>query len=110
MSHSSSMHAIYLMLANSTLQCAIDMFMCVTDSQSLNRNKKHPKSTAQTEVNSNFLPLNNGNYDKPRNLAEEMYKNITGISFASVSSDQHTVLSEIEAAEMLGNCVIDFQI
>ncbi|TYI17176.1 hypothetical protein ES332_A07G005700v1 [Gossypium tomentosum] len=87
-----------------------DSVAITEDSQSLNRNKEHTKSTTQTEVNSNFLPLNNGNYDKPRKLAEEMYKNITSISFASVSSDQHTVLSEIETAEMLGNCVIDFQI
>ncbi|KAK5817152.1 hypothetical protein PVK06_022075 [Gossypium arboreum] len=87
-----------------------DSVAITEDSQSLNRNKEHTKSTTQTEVNSNFLPLNNGNYDKPQKLAEEMYKNITSISFASVSSDQHTVLSEIETAEMLGNCVIDFQI
>lgn len=87
-----------------------DSVAVTEDSQSLNRNKEHTKSTTQTEVNSNFLPLNNGNYDKPRKLAEEMYKNITSISFASVSSDQHKLLSEIEAAEMRGNCVIDFQI
>ncbi|GMI89477.1 hypothetical protein HRI_002617000 [Hibiscus trionum] len=78
------------------------------DSQPLNDDKEHTKSTTQTKVNSNSP--NDGNYDKPKKLAEEIYKNITDISFASVRSDQHTVLSEIEAAEILGNCVIDFQI
>ncbi|XP_039066223.1 proteinaceous RNase P 1, chloroplastic/mitochondrial-like [Hibiscus syriacus] len=79
------------------------------DSQPLN-DKEHAKTTTQTKVNSNSPPLNDGNYDKLEKLAEEIYKNITDISFASVCSDQYTVLSEIEAAENLGNCVIDFQI
>ncbi|KAK8523171.1 hypothetical protein V6N12_047701 [Hibiscus sabdariffa] len=72
------------------------------DSQLLNDDKEHAKSTTQIKVNSNSPPLNNGNYDKPKKLAEEIYKNITDISFASVCSYQYTVLSEIEAAESLG--------
>ncbi|XVE98154.1 hypothetical protein REPUB_Repub03eG0081000 [Reevesia pubescens] len=84
-------------------------FSCVTDLQSLDP-KECGMSTTQTKVNTNSLPLNDGNHDKLQKPTEEIYKNIRDILSASVSSDQYTILSEIEAAEMLGNCVIDFQI
>ncbi|XVF34854.1 hypothetical protein REPUB_Repub18cG0094400 [Reevesia pubescens] len=80
------------------------------DLQPLDLKKECGRSTTQSKVNTNSLPLNDGNHDKPQKPTEEIYKNIRDILSASVSSDQCTVLSEIEAAEMLGNCVIDFQI
>ena len=83
---------------------------CVADLQPLDHNKECPRSTIQTEVNTNTLQLNDGNHDKPKKSTREIYNNIRDIMSASVASDQYTVLSEIEAAEMLGNCVIDFQI
>ncbi|XWS69900.1 hypothetical protein CRYUN_Cryun03dG0003300 [Craigia yunnanensis] len=85
-------------------------FSCVADLQPLDHNKECPRSTIQTEVNTNTLPLNDGNHDKPKKPTKEIYNNIRDIVSASIASDQYTVLSEIEAAEMLGNCVIDFQI
>ncbi|KAK6248547.1 hypothetical protein QUC31_020112 [Theobroma cacao] len=85
-------------------------FSCVTDLQPLDRNKECARPTIQTEVNTNSLSLKDGNHDKPQKHTEEIYKNIRDILSVPVPSDQCTVLSEIEAAEMLGNCVIDFQI
>ena len=39
-----------------------------------------------------------------------MYKNLKNILSASVLSNHQSVLSKIEAAEELGDCVIDFEI
>lgn len=41
----------------------------------------------------------------------EIYKNLREILLASVCSNNHdTILQQIEAAEMFGNCILDFQI
>ncbi|OMO87980.1 hypothetical protein CCACVL1_08621 [Corchorus capsularis] len=77
----------------------------VSDLQPLDHNKECARSTTQTEVNTNSLPQNDGNHDQPKKPTEEIYKKIRVIlSGASVSSDQCTILSKIEAAEILGNC------
>lgn len=41
---------------------------------------------------------------------QEFYKNIRDICLAPVSSDNNSILAEIEAAELTGGCTIDFQI
>ncbi|XVE70434.1 hypothetical protein DITRI_Ditri10aG0072400 [Diplodiscus trichospermus] len=85
-------------------------FSCLTDLQHLDHKKEFARSTTQIEINETTLPLNDGNHEKPQKPTKEIYNNIRDILSASIPSDQCTILSEIEAAEMIGNCVIDFQI
>uniref|UniRef100_A0A2P2QL61 PRORP domain-containing protein n=1 Tax=Rhizophora mucronata TaxID=61149 RepID=A0A2P2QL61_RHIMU len=51
-----------------------------------------------------------GNHKGTKNSPQEDYKNLINILTASGFQYHRTVLLEIEAAEKLGDCVIDFQI
>lgn len=44
------------------------------------------------------------------NSPQEVYKNLRNVLLASGFTERRTILQEIEAAEKLGGCVIDFQI
>ncbi|KAK7398955.1 hypothetical protein VNO78_10129 [Psophocarpus tetragonolobus] len=51
------------------------------------------------------------NHKEKRETPQELYKNIRANFLASVSSDKNnSILSNIEAAELIGGCTIDFQI
>ncbi|XP_057420057.1 proteinaceous RNase P 1, chloroplastic/mitochondrial-like [Lotus japonicus] len=50
------------------------------------------------------------NHREMKETPQEFYKNIRDICLAPVSSDNNSILAEIEAAELTGGCTIDFQI
>lgn len=62
----------------------------------------------QTETKSQ--PLNNGKQKYYSREPEEIYKNLRDILSGSARSDSQPLLAEIEQAEKLGGCTIDFQI
>ncbi|KAI4347109.1 hypothetical protein L6164_007955 [Bauhinia variegata] len=81
------------------------------------------QETSTSKVNSKLLEdeecarsvktiehLNHGNHEEMRDTPQEKHKNLRNIFSASVFSDHRTLLSEIEAAELLAGCTIDFQI
>ncbi|KAG5135649.1 hypothetical protein JHK82_020380 [Glycine max] len=51
------------------------------------------------------------NHKEKKETPQELYKNVRDIFLESVSSDKNnSILSDIEAAELIGGCTIDFQI
>jgi hypothetical protein len=55
--------------------------------------------------------LSHANPENTKSPSQEIYKSLRDILSESVhSNDNHTILPQIEAAEMFGNCIIDFQI
>lgn len=81
-----------------------------TESQYLHSNKRLVRSDTQTQIQKDQSPSNQRNQDRSKAPPQEIYRNLRNILSASIFSTNSTVLSEIEAAEKLGNCVIDFQI
>ncbi|XP_065851405.1 proteinaceous RNase P 1, chloroplastic/mitochondrial-like isoform X3 [Euphorbia lathyris] len=75
--------------------------------QSTNRSNGQARSTAQTRGKRKQEALKPGSHKKSQNSPEEVHDNLI---VSSGFKDHCTVLSEIEAAEKLGGCVIDFQI
>lgn len=72
--------------------------------------KQEARSTTPDEVRTMSHLSNDstsGNTEKP---TPKVYESLRNIHSASVLSNHRTILSEIEAAEKLGECVIDFQI
>ncbi|KAG6723642.1 hypothetical protein I3842_03G218200 [Carya illinoinensis] len=79
------------------------------ETRSLQRNKGHARSAAQTDVKIKSQPSDAKRENK--SPTQEIYKNLREILLASACSNNHdTILQQIEAAEMYGNCVLDFQI
>lgn len=79
--------------------------MYKAESQYLHCDKRWLRSDIQERS-----PPNHRNQEKSKTPPQEMYRNLRNILSASIFSTHSTVLSEIEAAEKLGNCIIDFQI
>jgi len=51
------------------------------------------------------------NHEEKREKSQELYKSVRDIFLGPVSSDNNnSILSDIEAAESIGGCTIDFQI
>ncbi|RDX99410.1 Proteinaceous RNase P 1, chloroplastic/mitochondrial, partial [Mucuna pruriens] len=51
------------------------------------------------------------NHEEKKETSHKLYKNVRDIFLTSVSSDtNNSILSNIEAAELIGGCTIDFQI
>lgn len=72
---------------------------------------EHSTHESSTALKVTRVAKNDGNPEKLKRPTEEIYESIKDIVSASMSSDyQTTTLSKIEAAEMMGCCVIDFQI
>ncbi|WCJ42493.1 proteinaceous RNase P 1 [Euphorbia peplus] len=78
--------------------------------QSTNRSNGQARPTTRTRVKRRQEKLKHGSHKKLKDSPGEVYENIRDILITSRSTDQCTVLSEIEAAEKLGGCAIDFQI
>ncbi|KAL4651955.1 hypothetical protein ACB092_01G198100 [Castanea dentata] len=77
------------------------------ESQSLQCKKGHSRSSAGTEVKSQ---PNHANLENAKSQSQEIYKNLRDILSASLCLNHQTILPQLEAAEMFGNCIIDFQI
>ncbi|CAL1414390.1 unnamed protein product [Linum trigynum] len=72
---------------------------------------KHEGSTIQTRDRPRpALVTRSNSKDTQHNNHREVHKNLTKILSTSGFQDHSTVLSQIETAEKLGNCIIDFQI
>ncbi|CBI28050.3 unnamed protein product, partial [Vitis vinifera] len=72
--------------------------------------KRRVRSDTQTEIHKELSSSNHRNQEKSKAPPQEIYRNLRNILSASIFPTHSTVLSEIEAAEKLGNCIIDFQI
>lgn len=78
--------------------------------QALEHNKGQARSTTPTEVEIKSHSSNDSTSVKKEKPAQKLCKNLRNILSASVLSNNQSILSEIEAAEKLGDCVIDFEI
>ncbi|CAK7337420.1 unnamed protein product [Dovyalis caffra] len=99
--------AVVVDIRSLVLQVGLESY--VTGSQSVGHSKKQARSTVQTGVAikpEHFKHSISENVGKPL----QDYKNLRNILAASGFPDHRTVRLEIEAAEELGDCVIDFQI
>ncbi|XP_038710506.1 proteinaceous RNase P 1, chloroplastic/mitochondrial-like isoform X2 [Tripterygium wilfordii] len=72
--------------------------------------ERRRSSSSETKTIINSRAADHGIGNDRQSSPEEFYKNIRSLLSQSVLPNQNTVLSEIEAAEERGNCVIDFQI
>ncbi|KAF7153076.1 hypothetical protein RHSIM_Rhsim01G0100400 [Rhododendron simsii] len=82
------------------------------ESQSPVYNKGSESSVAPTKTEAMPILLNDGNKNTDGDSKDEFYKSIRNILsplMPSISKDP-TILPQIEAAEKLGGCVIDFEI
>lgn len=68
----------------------------------------HSWTVVETDAKSQ--PFNNGNPKSASQPPEEIYKNLKVVLSGSMISDDHSILKEIERAEKLAGCTIDFQI
>ncbi|XP_057969725.1 proteinaceous RNase P 1, chloroplastic/mitochondrial-like isoform X2 [Malania oleifera] len=66
--------------------------------------KIQPKSGAKPSL------ANYGNQENTKTSPQELYRNLRDVLSDSLPSNHHTILFDIEAAEEVGSCVIDFQI
>lgn len=80
------------------------------ESQYPRYDKRRVRSDTQTEIHKERSSSNHRNQEKSKAPPQEIYRNLRNILSASIFPTHSTVLSEIEAAEKLGNCIIDFQI
>ncbi|GAV78428.1 RNase_Zc3h12a domain-containing protein/PPR_3 domain-containing protein [Cephalotus follicularis] len=89
-------------------------WLCITRANSREARKdstnKPEGSTTQPEAKIKSQPLNCSNHENTPNPCQETYKSLRDTLSESAFSDHCSIVSEIEAAEKLGNCVIDFQI
>ncbi|KAJ8562485.1 hypothetical protein K7X08_011776 [Anisodus acutangulus] len=51
-----------------------------------------------------------GSHGRGKEAPEEIYRSLKNISQPSITSDDCSILPELEAAEELGSCIVDFQI
>lgn len=84
--------------------------MCKAVSKSLQNDKRWARADVQTEIHKQQPPANDRHQERSEAPPQDIYRNLRNILSASMLPNQSTVLSEIEAAEKLGNCIIDFQI
>ncbi|CAN1126027.1 hypothetical protein LINPERHAP2_LOCUS3193 [Linum perenne] len=68
------------------------------------------RSSMQTGRKTNAARISSSNSFDPQNNCREDFKKVKEIPPDSSFNDHSTVLSQIEIAEELGNCTIDFQI
>ncbi|KAL5572640.1 hypothetical protein UlMin_022237 [Ulmus minor] len=78
------------------------------DLQPHRHNKRIARSAIQTEVKSE--PYNNGKHKDTTPHPQEIYKNLKDILSETMNSNHSSILQQIESAEKLGGCTIDFQI
>ncbi|KAK9130917.1 hypothetical protein Sjap_011404 [Stephania japonica] len=95
------------------------MWLCVTRASRKRRDAEESKRKEQAETDDllrtkmKLLLSGHGNSGMaPQTIRrhKELYRNLRNIMFDSVPSNHQTLLSDIEAAEKLGGCIIDFQI
>lgn len=55
-------------------------------------------------------PVNGVKHENTKHQPQEIYKNLRDIMSGSTMLDNLSILPEIETAEKLGGCTIDFQI
>lgn len=80
------------------------------DSQSVDHsNDKQAMSPMQNSLKEK-QEYNQCSLEVLSNSPQEVYKNLRNVLLASGFTERRTILQEIEAAEKLGGCVIDFQI
>ncbi|XP_059634957.1 proteinaceous RNase P 1, chloroplastic/mitochondrial-like [Cornus florida] len=79
-------------------------------SQFPHHEKGHANSDAETRTQDILPPHNIGNHKNTKHPPQEIYRNLRNILSTSIFSNHSTIVSEIEAAEEHGSCVIDFQI
>jgi len=91
--------------STSTLTDCVHLYYI--ESQSLQCKKGHSRSSAETEVKSQ---PNHANHENAKSQSQEIYKNLRDILSVSLCSNRQSILPQLEAAEMFGNCIIDFQI
>ncbi|XP_054786220.1 proteinaceous RNase P 1, chloroplastic/mitochondrial-like isoform X2 [Prosopis cineraria] len=90
-------------------------WLCITrgksDKASENCSKRSEESAPEA-ASAEELHVNHDNHKGEREEHRKMYTSLRDIFSASVSleSDHRTLLTEIEEAEFLGGCTIDFQI
>ncbi|CAJ1936981.1 unnamed protein product [Sphenostylis stenocarpa] len=90
----------------------LDM-VCKASSNTFKDSKHLPKGECarSTTRNASEKRQNLVNHEEKRETPQELYKNVRDIVLAPVSSDNNnSILSDIEAAESIGGCIIDFQI
>ncbi|KAJ0030115.1 hypothetical protein Pint_13201 [Pistacia integerrima] len=83
---------------------------CSKDVKPYDPKKQEARSTTPKEVKTKSHLSNDrtsGNTEKP---TQNVYESLRNILSVSTLSNHRTILSKIEAAEKLGECVIDFQI
>ncbi|KAI7987387.1 hypothetical protein LOK49_LG13G00566 [Camellia lanceoleosa] len=73
-------------------------------------NKGLASSDAQTKTESKLTPMDQSNHYNSRHPPQETYRNLRNILSTTMFSKHPTILPDIEAAEKLGGCVIDFDI
>ncbi|TKY45915.1 Proteinaceous RNase [Spatholobus suberectus] len=79
------------------------------DSKPLQKGERARSAT--TNVSAKESCQNLVNLEEKKETPQELYKNVRDIFLASVTSDKNnSILSDIEAAELIGGCTIDFQI
>ncbi|CAL5438383.1 unnamed protein product [Camellia sinensis] len=67
-------------------------------------------SDTRTKTESKLTPMDQSNHYNSRHLPQETYRNLRNILSTTMFSKHPTILPDIEAAEKLGGCVIDFDI
>lgn len=82
----------------------------MVDLQPLDHNKGQASSCTRADAKTKSHSSNDSPSVNTKRPARKMYKNLKNILSASVLSNHQSVLSKIEAAEELGDCVIDFEI
>ncbi|POO00911.1 Protein-only RNase P, C-terminal [Trema orientale] len=85
-------------------------WLCImrAKSRKTRQDSKTGLEAIQSEIKSQ--PSNNGKHKCSTREPEEIYKNLRDILSGSTISASQSILTEIERAEKLGRCTIDFQI
>jgi len=74
------------------------------------QNGERARSTTRNASEKESHRQNLVNHEERRETPQELYRSVRDICLAPVSSDNNSILSDIEAAESIGGCTIDFQI
>lgn len=85
-------------------------FLSIIDLRPLDHDKGQARSSTRADAKTKSHSSNDSTSVNTEKPAQKMYKNLKNILLASMLSNYQSVLSKLEAAEELGDCVIDFEI
>lgn len=85
-------------------------WLCITRSSSCKTKEEVSSDSDKDSQDASHKSPENRNNEKANCSTQETYNNLRGLLLSSTLPQDQTVLSQIEAAESLANCSIDFQI